>query len=296
MENTIENVLVTPEMALEILSQSDHEYQRPLRKPRVDFLVKEIKAGNFLSNTIALCQNGSDKKYLVNGQHTLNAIFESGVSLVLPVQTFHVQNKDEIASVYARIDKQQKRTRGDTFRAYGMEEKLGMTYTAVNRYGACAYFMLNNLKGSAEKALISEFEVIEFMTDWNQYAKQFFTSIEMSNTLRIPLERKEVFAVGLITSRYSKRADEFWHYVATDDGLRVGDPRKTLRNWLIDTGISGGNTGQSRKKRVIRTSESIRCVVIAWNAFLEGRQLKVLSIKNPSLPFTINDTPYKKVS
>lgn len=296
MENTIENILITPEMALEILSQSDHEYQRPLRKARVDFLAREIKAGNFLSNTIAICIDGSGKKYLVNGQHTLNAIFESGIAVNLPVQTFYVASKGDVAFVYARIDKQQKRTRGDTFRAYDMENKLGMSYTAVNRYGACAYFVLNNLKGSGEKGLISEFEVIEFMTEWNQYAKQFFTSIEMSNALRIPLERKEVFAVGLITSRYSKRADEFWHYVATDDGLHIGDPRKTLRNWLIDTGIGGGNNGQSRKKRLIRTVESIRCVVVAWNAFLEGKQLKVLSIKNPSLPFTINDTPYKKIS
>lgn len=295
MENTIENILITPEMALEILSQSDHEYQRPLRKARVDFLAKEIKAGNFLSNTIALCVNGSEKKYLVNGQHTLNAIFESGIAVNLPVQTFHVANKDEIASVYARIDKQQKRTRADTFRAYDMEQKLDMTYTAVNRYGACAYFMINNFKKTDEKTLISEFEVMDFMVEWKQYAKQFFASIEMSGALRIPLERKEVFSVGLMTCRHSTRADEFWHYVATDDGLHIGDPRKTLHNWLQEAGIGGGNIGFTRKKRIVRTSESIRCVVTAWNAFIEDRQLKILSIKNPSLPFTIKDTPYKNL-
>lgn len=295
MENTIENVLITPEMAFEMLSSSDHEYQRPLRKVRVEFLAKEMKAGNFLSNTIAFCINGSDKKYLVNGQHTLNAIFESGVSVNLPIQTFHVSSKDDIGSVYARIDKQQKRSRADTFRAYDMEHKLDMTYTAVNRFGACAFYMLNNFKGQNEKTMISEFEIMDFMVEWQQYAKQFFVSIEMSGSLRIPLERKEVFALGIMTSRHSKRADDFWHFVATDDGLHVGDPRKTLHNWLGESGVSGGNVGFTRKKRIIRTSESIRCIVTAWNAFIEGRQLKILSIKNPSLPFTIKDTPYKNL-
>lgn len=295
MESKIENVEITPELALEILSQSDHEYQRPLRKAWVEFYAKEMKAGNFLTNTIAICINGSEKKYLVNGQHTLNAIFETGISMTLPVQTFHVSSKEEVASVYARFDKQHKRTRADTFRAYNMEQKLDMTYTAVNRYGACAYFMLNNFKKTDEKNMISEFEVMDFMIEWKPYAKQFFASIEMSGALRIPLERKEVFAVGLMTCRHSKRADEFWHYVATDDGLRVGDPRKTLHNWLEESGVGGGNVGFTRKKRIIRTSESIRCVVTAWNAFVEGRQLKILSIKNPSLPFTIKDTPYKNL-
>lgn len=294
MNSTIENVLVTPEIALEILSQSDHEYQRPLSRSHVNFLAKEMKAGNFLSNTIALCQNGTSKRYLINGQHTLNAIFESGISLTLPIQVFSVESKDDVYSYYARLDKHRKRTRADTFRAFDMENKLGMNYTAVNRYGACANFMLNGLKSSGgHQVPVSDFEVMNFMIDWQEYAKQFLVSIEASNSLRIPLERKEVFSVALITFRYSSRAYDFWSYVATDDGLHVGDPRKTLRKWLDDSGMFGGNIGSSKKKRITRTPESIRAVVAAWNAYIDGRQLQFLLIRNPSLPYTIKDTPYK---
>jgi hypothetical protein len=295
MKNTIENVKITPEMAYEILSATDHEYQRPLRKGWVDFLAKEIKAGNFLSNNIALCVNGDEKKYLVNGQHTLNAIFESGIAITLPIQTFYVQNKDDIASIYSRFDKQHKRTRADTFRAFDMETKLEMSYTAVNHYGACAYFILNNFSRNVDRELVSEREVMDFMHEWKPYAKQYFASIELAGSLRVPLERREIFSIGLMTSRHSRQADDFWHYVVTDDGLYVGDPRKTLHNWLSESGVGGGNVGYTRKKRIVRTSESMRCVVAAWNAFIEGRKLKILSIKNPSLPFTIKDTPYKNL-
>jgi hypothetical protein len=258
-------------------------------------LAKLIKTGNFLTNNIALCVNGDGKKYLVNGQHTLNAIFEAGISITLPIQTFHIQSKDDVAAVYSRFDKQHKRTRADTFRAFQMEAKLEMSYTAVNHYGACAYFMLNNLNRAVNRTSISDDEVMDFMHEWKPYAKQYFSSIELSGSLRIPLERREIFSIGLMTSRHSKRADDFWHFVVTDDGLYVGDPRKTLHNWLSDSGVGGGNVGYTRKKRIVRTSESIRCVVAAWNAFIEGRKLKVLSIKNSSLPFNIKDTPYKNL-
>jgi hypothetical protein len=294
MNSTIENVLITPEMAFEILGQSDTEYQRPLRKKQVEFLAREMKAGRFLSNTIALCVNGSDKKHLVNGQHTLNAIFESGVSLELPVQTYHIDGKDDVASIYARIDKQMKRSRADTFRAYGMEERLGMGYTDVNRFGACGYYVLNNFKDGHGNTIISEQEVIDFMLDWNETARAYFSHIENTGLVRVAYMRREVFAVGLLTCRHSKQAADFWKYTASDDGLFIGDPRKTLHQWMKDSGVSGGNGSQKRK--VVSTAESIRSVALAWNAYIDERTLKIIRIVNPTLPFTIKDTPYKNIA
>lgn len=295
MKSRTENILITPEMAFEILSESEHQYQRPLRRTQVDFLVKEIKAGRFVSNTISICVLNGHKRYLVNGQHTLNAIFESGISLNLPVQTFDVKSEEEVAFIYGTIDKQKKRTIGDTLRAHDMEGQLDMSYTSVTRYARAAKYLLGNFKSSNDHIMISEMEIMDFMRDWAEYARKYITSIEMSGGLRVTLERSDVFSIGLITSRYSKKADEFWHYVATDDGLRVGDPRKTLHNYLSDTGLSGGNIGFSRKKKIIRLSESIRCVVLAWNAFVDNKQMKILRVSNPTLPFTIKDTPYKNL-
>lgn len=100
---------ITPEIAQMMLLEYKYEFQRQVRESRVSYLAKEITHGRFLANTLFLCQNGEGKTYLLNGQHTLNAIVKSGVSLKLPVETFYVEDYTDIAKVYKRIAKQRNR-------------------------------------------------------------------------------------------------------------------------------------------------------------------------------------------
>jgi hypothetical protein len=295
-EMTVEIVLISPVTANELLNTCSVAYQRRLRDRHVDHLEKLMKSGDFESNTIVIAEvEKTGKRFLLNGQHTLYAISSSGCTISLPVQTYIVEDEDDIPPIYASLDKQNKRTPSDTYRAYALADELGITDSALNRYSACAGFMLNGLKRENAKSIITESERIEFMRSWIDSAKKYWAAIENSSQLRTLLERREVFAVGLITCKYSNHAHEFWHGVATDDGLKIGDPRKTLRGWLEDTALTSSGFVSKNKRRVVGVSTALRSVVLAWNSYVEGKQLKVIIVKNPSLPFTIKGTPYKNI-
>lgn len=293
MNSTIEKKVITPEIAEDILSSSIMEYQRPLRKGHVKFLAKEIKAGRFGTNTISICENGKGEQYLVNGQHTLRAIIEAETPLLLTVEIYKVSSVEQVMDIYSLIDKPIKRTRTDTFRVHKLEEELGLSRTFVDRYARASFYILNNFKRTNAEN-VDDKELIGFMRDWLIPAKAYLTAIESCDGLRIAMERTDVLTVGLITSKYSEKAFDFWNLVVTDDGLRSGDPRKILRKWLEETGRKGG--GSSRKQRQVETQTALRCLISAWNAYIEGREMKLIRILNSSLPFTILDTPYIKVN
>jgi hypothetical protein len=290
MNSKVDTLTITPELAMDILSKSGYEFQRPMRNSWIEYLANEMTNGRFLTNTIVFCKNGTEKKYLVNGHHTLNAIVKSGVTLSLPVETFQVSNYDEIASIYARIDKQRKRTRMDTLRAYNLEERLGLPWTTLERFAASAYILLNDFRTSTE--IIPDFQIVDFMEQWQEYAKQYTSVIENSPITSIML-RRDVFSVGLVTIKGCENAAEFWRPVATDDGLNVGDPRKTLHIWLRESGMSGGGAAGTNRRRIINVPIGVRAVALAWNAWRENSPLKIIRIVNPSLPFSLKGTMYK---
>ena len=76
-----------------------------------------------------------------------------------------------------------------------------------------------------------------------------------------------VMAVALYTLRHQPaRAHEFWHGVAGNDGLRKGDPRAALIADLLFNRTL--NVGSHRQK--------VQQPALAWNAFCEGRDLKII--------------------
>ena len=148
MENfDVEKVFVTPEMAKQILAESNYERQRPFRKGWSDYISNEISAGRFSLNTLAFCQNGSGKKYLVNGQHTLTAIVNSNIGLHLPVVTIQTDTPQEVDQNYTKLDIQRKRTIADVLRALGLEEELGISSRSLNHYASAAKIILFGFSG-----------------------------------------------------------------------------------------------------------------------------------------------------
>jgi len=71
-----------------------------------------------------------------------------------------------------------------------------------------------------------------------------------------------VIGVALATMRYQPAADEFWMKALFDDGLRRGDPAKTLINWFL-----------SKEERNTRPIVRARACSAAWGTHYEGRSL-----------------------
>ena len=115
--------VVTPAAARKIIENEMYQRQRPLRQGHVAELAHHMEHGSFIDNTTITFALLDGKSYLVNGQHTINAIVKSGCSVTLNIQEYSCRNEDEIDSLYARQDKHYKRTEGDSFHSLGLVEK-----------------------------------------------------------------------------------------------------------------------------------------------------------------------------
>lgn len=81
------------------------------------------------------------------------------------------------------------------------------------------------------------------------------------------------FAAPLFLStaggKYRDKIDPFVEGVVTGAGIGIGDPRYTLREWLF------------AKRRAVKSipAEEVFCAVTrSWNAYVAGRDLKVLKM------------------
>lgn len=78
----IEEVTMTPALAQSYLAKNTHN--RPMNKSHVKFLSREMEAGRWKLNGDTICVNGTR---LLDGQHRLQAIVESGATVRVIVVT-----------------------------------------------------------------------------------------------------------------------------------------------------------------------------------------------------------------
>lgn len=287
MQKTVRMQEITPVVAKRMLDTMQYEGQRNLRLEHVHYLAKEMKEKRFIGNTIKICVLPGGTEFIVNGYHTLHAINESGLPQTMPVEFTSVKARSDIDKIYARTDRALKRTRADTVRVYGLEEAFGLPVSTLNRFAASAVIIMRDFSSGGGLSYVSDDEVVLFMMDWIDACKKYLEFIK-ETPLTQPMTMRHVFPIGLVTTRYSKQAEEFWPKVATDDMLAFDDPRKTLNKWVSETGLSK----ESSHRRVVSLPLGMRSVATAWNAFVENRPLQFLRVLNTTLPVVIRDTPY----
>lgn len=287
MHKTVRMQDITPAIAAKMLETMSYERQRTLRPDHVNFLAKEMLAKRFIGNTIAVCELPGGSQFMVNGYHTLSAIVKSNTTQQLPIEFFMVKSYQDVDKVYARFDRQLKRTRLDTIRVYGLENSFEIPPSTLSKYASASVVIMKDFSSGGGLSYVSDDEVVLFMMDWLPYCKLYIESIKETPLSQIMYAR-HAFPIGIMTSRYSDKAPEFWNKVATNDGLVSGDPRKTLNEWLKETGLSK----DSSRKRTVTLPLGMRGVASAWNAYYEGRSLNFIRVMNATLPIVIRGTPY----
>lgn len=287
MHKTIRMQDITPKLASEMLETMKYERQRTLRPDHVKYLANEMRAKRFSSNTIGVCEMPGGTQFMVNGYHTLYAIIDSGCTQTLPIEFFHVKSYQEVDKVYAHFDRQLKRTRLDTIRVYGLEESFGIPASPLNKFAAACVVVMKDFSSGGGLSYVPDDEVVLFMMDWLPACKTYLDAVKEAPITQTMYSR-HLFPLGLVTCRYSSKAPDFWNKVATNDGLVVGDPRKTLHDWILSTSL----TSDSAKKHHVTLPLGMRSVASAWNAYIDGRTLNFIRVMNTTLPIVIRETPY----
>jgi hypothetical protein len=114
--------------------------------------------------------------------------------------------------------------------------------------------------------------------DWEKAASP------ADETLKKRMRDKEIFAVAMMTFKYRPvEAHAFWEGISLGTNLPAGDPRHTyLCRYLY-------NWGRNQKRR----GAAAIYTTLAWNAFVEGRELPHLRIPK-NYKIAISGTPLAK--
>lgn len=281
---SVDQRFVTPAEARTVLTACEFERQRNLSLQHVERLGEEMKKGWFLSGTpIWICVLPDKSMRLVNGNHTMAAIVESGVTVPLTIVYQQVKSLEEAGAVYACFDIQRVRSFLNAAQAAGAGEtvaNLGAVLAGVG--GILRDFRFNTTDTGWERS--SRRLRIDGLKEYEQAAQLLAGYQHGAPTVNLyPVRRAPIMAVALATTKYQpSTAEKFWGGMVHDDGLKARDPRKALLRYLMNRQGAGGGVVQQHQ---------CFAAANAWNAFFEGREVDHFKGAT-SLSFTLAGTPW----
>lgn len=276
-------VYVTPAMARAWLAGAQYLGQRKIREYRVREFVREIERGAFRRSVISLRRVG-ERLILADGQHRLHAIARTGVTAPMDV-VIHTVSLDDVAKDFATMDRPLIRSHADNLAPFNFGE-IGLSRTHESQLSPAAPIVVAGFQaGAIHFSARSSMERADFVREWAAEALAISEATGEAHTRAHAKKMKNapVYAVMLVTFRFAPdEARNFWARLAEDDGLRKGDPAKTLLDFLL--------THRSRGRSYAFLT---RAVAACWNADFEGRRLLLIRVNDTAMPIRIAGTPFK---
>lgn len=271
-----EVMIITPEMARSILDDFKYEFQRQPKKSHVDFLADEMSRECFKQDTAIEFTNFDGIRVLTDGQHRLEAVVKSGTCQRFVVIDRYVSNNTQAAIDYTRTDQNRLRTVSESYKTLGICEELKRYNKQIECLGPAVVFIYNNFNKVSGRKFHPDIR-LDLMRKFNESYGIYIESVaraqkEMNNKLF----RTSTLSVALVTIEHSSkvfglnRVIDFWKGAAFDDGLKIGDPRKTAYKHLFSTYIQGGSTNRSGN---ITVQYSSKYLALCFNAYVTGKKL-----------------------
>jgi hypothetical protein len=220
--------LVTPELAAEWLKRI--KKNRKINKYRVDGLAHDMERGKFHYNGVPVCFN--NKGELMDGQHRLSAIVQSGKAQMLAIE------RDLDGEVFDTYDIGLARNTSHYLQMEGYRYSSNVAAAARNIYSYVAHgtFEPNNYVTHQDKM-----DTVRSYPDIAKYVNSYGLG-----KVELKLSPSVLATVHVLLKQYAgskKAVDEFMDGVVTGESLPHGDPRLTVRNWIVRRPMSGSTRG-----------------------------------------------------
>jgi hypothetical protein len=239
-------IKITPLLAKEILQRNTGN--RKIDWPWVRQLAREMTLGRWETNGVTVSWN--DEK-LIDGQHRLLAVVESGVTVEMLV----VEGLP--SDVFDTIDIGKRRTAADTLSVRGETQckNLAAALIVVDRY----------MTGRVGKQVrYTNTEIEELL---NKYP-------EVRRSVRACSETKKLVAKSVLTGchyLFAKKddasADQFVHQLISGSGIIEGDPVYVLRERILQNSLA---------KAKLSGDYLMAIIIKAWNHKRAGRSVRCL--------------------
>jgi len=249
----------------------------------VSFLKTTMENGEFDGGSpIRFASFSNLAPVLIDGQHRLHAIslMPSDYKLQVTVITSRCDTPEEVAQIYARIDRGRSRSLVDALQALGyFSESNGLSRAQSAAVLACSPLFETHLRtisinGFSYASRSAEHRA-EVMGPWMDASRQFYGAISKSNFGNSRLfYNRQVVVVGLATFKEpdaAERAEDFWQVMAEDSGLDALDPRKICLEFVrSQTGGGRGSATRRGQGRSHVVGYLAQGVTMCWNAYYRG--------------------------
>ncbi|WP_288082878.1 hypothetical protein [Pseudomonas sp.] len=267
-------IALAPGIAKRIVEELNFAGNRKVRKGRVIINLQLMREGGWEPHvsTIVLCELPDGSLVLINGQHRCLAIVEFDAPVLTKIDIIPARDDEHVRSLYAKYDsKGSVRTEGELVKASGIAEALDLKTKTAEMLLKAVPIIMNGMEPEtrgAGKEHLGQFEFrLQHATAWEREAREFDAIADLADAhIKRRLLRAGTMAVALFTLKHQReKAVMFWKGVAENDGLRKTDPRSRL---ISDFSTRTLNQGSAR--------QAIQQSALAWNAFYEGRELKII--------------------
>lgn len=281
-------MVITTEIAERILREANYGGQRKTYDHHVTLLADDMRRSTWIDGSQIVFVRHDGRLFLINGQHRLHAVIASQRDQMFQVFIHDdVKSEAEIARLYYHFDVvQRQRSVPEILNAVGVSERHSISKgMAVATYRAAALIANGLSIPSYQQNPVLARSVdrrLDTARAWWPTAAALEQIIESADRkLRVRLLTAGTVAVALVTLKHQRdKATEFWSGVATNDGLRRGDPRHTLISDLLTRTRNQGNPNQSS---IVPAN--------AWNAWYEGARITHIKVYENSVPRVLG-TPF----
>lgn len=273
-------IVLAPQTAQRIVEELNFPGQRRVDQSRVQNRLLWLTNGRWshaFSITLARLPDG--RLWLVDGQHRLHAIVLHGQPVKVRIIVHDVESEEEARALFAGFDRSDSvRTDIQMLNAAQLSERTGLSKTMTSALYQAIPFLMTELRSGRGQwqgdAYVPARQVkskMDALLEWVAEAKQYSADIAGADShVKRKLLGAGCMAVALMTYRYQpQRAHEFWRGVAEDDALPKHDPRKRLLTDFAERRLNSGSAMQS-----------VFQPMLAWNAWNEGRELKIIRIRD----------------
>jgi hypothetical protein len=230
------------------------------------------------------------KLVLINGQHRLRAVAETGIPAEFQVLILPCETEADLHILFHRFDVNTKlRSTTEILNSAGVAEQYDLSKSLARTVYLAGAHIANGFRSGANRlgptanpetrGVDGKLKVAE---PWWPIAVKYEAAIEdADHRLKRQLRVLGIVAVALVIMEAEPaKATEFWSGVVGD--ANKGDARRTLRDLLLSHNLRNHASGLAYASALTAT---------AWNAYREGRPLKVIKVL-PDSEVPIGGTKY----
>ncbi len=291
---------VSPDMATQWLETMQYEHQRSVRQEHVEYLAEEMRRGRFVQGTQIHVVQWEDQRVIVDGQHRLWAIVESGIAQHFSILRTKVERKEDIAWIYGNTDIGMRRTGTHLLGALELDTETGCTKTEIRHLnGAISFMATGCLRNSHGPLAIHKDDMVRFIRLYAPFGRAYFKALDgCGDLLTKRSSRAATLGIALLTWRFAKpvaeshgepSVEDFWKGAVFDDGVQIGDPRKMVNRHLLTVLVGSG--GAAVAGDVVSSAYSARLIASCFNAYMERRTLTKAMVRDAQSPLRLHGVP-----